>query len=73
VSFLEESYDLLVDYTQADNLIKQLIVAKSIAGITVGYADKMDDLYDFMIAINPKEVALFNKEMIHYLHILKLL
>jgi hypothetical protein len=73
LDFLSESYDLLIDYTQADNRIKQLIVASIKASLVVGYADKKDELYDFMISINTKEIEIFNKEMIHYLNILKLL
>jgi len=70
--FINQRYDLLIDYTQADSLQKQLIVALINAHFKVGYSDKKDSLYNFMISINPTEIKLFNKEMVRYLKILKL-
>lgn len=71
--FLKKRYDLLIDYTQADSLKKQLIVANIKAGFKVGYSDKKDSLYNFMIVVNPSEINLFNKELVRYLKILKLI
>jgi hypothetical protein len=69
---LNKKYDLLIDYTQADQQKKQLIVAICNAGFKVGFSDKKDELYDFMIAVNPSKVSLFNEELVRYLKILKL-
>ena len=73
LDFLKNRYDLLIDYTQADSLKKQLIVASINAGFKVGYSDKKDSLYNFMITVNPTEINLFNKELVRYLKILKLI
>ena len=71
--FLEESYDLLIDYTQADNAIKELVVSLIKAKLKVGYAETKDELYDIMISVISSEIELFNKEMINYLKIMKLI
>lgn len=71
--FISKSFDLLIDYTQADNLMKQLLVSKINASLKVGYSDKNNDLYDFMIDANPSKIDLFNYEMVKYLNILKLI
>lgn len=72
LEFLNRDYDLLIDYTQAENQMKQLIISEIKASFKVGYKDNKDELYDFMISVNPSEVALFTKEMIYYLKILNL-
>lgn len=71
--YLNETFDLLIDYTQADNQEKQLIISKIKAFLKVGYKDNKDELYDMTIQVNPSEVSLFNKEMVHYLSILNLI
>lgn len=73
LEFLNREYDLLIDFTQAENQGKQLIISEIKASFKVGYKDNKDELYDFMIGVNPAEVALFTKEMVHYLKILNLL
>jgi len=73
LEFLRKDYDLLIDYTQAKNQEKQLIISKINAPFKVGYKDNNDELYDFMINVNPSDITLFNKEMVHYLSILKLI
>jgi hypothetical protein len=71
--YLEKTYDILIDYTQADTTIKQLIVSNIDAIIKVGYSVEKDSLYNFMIHINPTEIESFNKELVRYLKILKLI
>ena len=70
---LAQDYDLLIDYTQADKQHQQLIVALCKARLKVGFMDKKDDLYNFMISVNPSKIGLFNQELVRYLKILKLL
>lgn len=71
--FHEKPYDLLIDYTQADNLKKQLIIAQINAFFKVGYSVEKDSLYDFMISVNPTQIKLFNTELVRYLKILKMI
>ncbi len=71
--FIKQPYDLLIDYTQADTQIKQLIVADINASFKVGNSKKNEKLYDLIIAVNPKEITQFNEELVRYLKILKLI
>jgi len=72
-AFLDNEFDLLIDYTLANNQKKQLIVAHIQAALKVGFLDTNDSLYDFMVDIESSEVSLFNKELVRYLTILKLI
>lgn len=72
-SFIKKPYDLLIDYTHADSLMRQLVVAKIVAKMKVGYSEKKKKFYDLLISVSPKEIDLFNKELVRYLKILKLL
>jgi len=71
VSFLENQFDMLIDYTNADTVFKKYLVAKSNAKFKVGLANIDNRLYDFMIALNTSDIKLFNKELVKYLKILK--
>lgn len=71
--FLDKKFDLLIDYTLANNLKKQFIVANIKAIVKVGFLDDNESLYDFMVEVNSSEISLFNKEMVRYLTILKLI
>lgn len=70
---INQPYDLLIDYTQADNQIKQLIVAKINASFKVGYSNNNEKYYNLIVAVNPNEIDKFNKEIVRYLKILKLI
>ena len=72
-AFLDQEFDLLIDYTLANNQKKQLIVAHIQAALKVGFLDNNDSLYDFMVDIESSEISLFNKELVRYLTILKLI
>jgi len=71
-SFLEHDFDLLIDYTLANNQKKQLVVARCKAALKVGFLDENESLYDFMIEVDSAEISMFNKELVRYLTILKL-
>ncbi len=73
ISFLNNKYDLLIDYTLANTKEKQLIVSIINASFKVGYINEKEELYDFMIDVSRSKIALFNKEMVHYLAILELI
>ncbi len=68
--FLDQNFDMLIDYTKANTVFKKHIVAKSKASFKVGYTEVDDRLYDFMIAVENEEIISFNKELIKYLKIL---
>ena len=71
--FIESHYDILIDYTATDSPIKKLIVAQINASFKVGCLDDNNELYDLRIKVDPKEIAVFNKELIRYLKILNLI
>ncbi len=71
--FIENHYDILIDYTAADSPIKKLIVAQINASFKVGCLDDNNELYDLRIKVDSKEIAVFNKELIRYLKILNLI
>jgi len=72
-NFMKKPYDLFIDYTPTDSLIRQLVVAQIVAKMKVGYSEKKKKFYDLLISVSPKEIDLFNKELVRYLKILKLL
>ncbi len=72
-NFISKPFDLLIDYTRADSLRRQLVVAQIKAKLKVGCSAKKKKFYDLLISVNPKEIKLFNKELVRYLKILKLI
>ena len=73
IKTLAETYDLLIDYTQVDLHIKKLVIPKIRAAFKVGFSEQNEELYDFMIAVASTEINTFNKELVRYLRILKLI
>lgn len=72
-SLLDANYDLLLDYTTADTIYKQLILSKVKALLKVGYMHENAGLYDFMIDVSRKDIRVFNDELLRYLSILGVL
>jgi hypothetical protein len=70
---LEKTFDLLVDYSSSDVIIKPLIVSSIKASFKIGFSVVNNELYDFVIAVEPNEISTFNKEVVRYLKILKIL
>jgi hypothetical protein len=70
-SFLDEKFDMLIDFTGANTIYSKYLVAKSNAIFKVGFYTDMKNLYNFMIAVSVNEVDNFNKELLKYLKILK--
>jgi len=70
---LEETFDLLIDYSHIDTKIKALIVPKVKATFKVGCASEEGDFYDFTLAIDTGEISDFNKEMVRYFDILNII
>ena len=70
---LNQEFDLLLDYTQNELEIKQLIVPIIKAVFKVSFSNKFPDLYDFMVETPPDGIKTFNAEIVRYLKILKLI
>lgn len=72
--FVDTDYDLLINYCSFDSVFANIIAVQSKAKFKVGFADeKLEDLYDFMIAIEGNKIDIFNDELAKYLQILELI
>jgi hypothetical protein len=70
-SFLNESFDMLIDYTFSNTIPKKFLATISKAKFKVGYANIDDRMYDLMINVTEDDTNKFNTELIKYLKILK--
>ncbi len=71
--FVEDSFDLLINYCNHDSVYTNLVLVKSKAKFKVGFLDEIyRDVYDFTIEIEGNKVDVFNDELAKYLKILKL-
>lgn len=71
LNFLDNDFDMLIDYTKSNTIFKKFLVTKSKAKFKVGYANIDQRLYDFMIAIENEGIRQFNTELVKYLKILR--
>ncbi|HFS66594.1 MAG TPA: hypothetical protein ENK67_00055 [Flavobacteriia bacterium] len=70
-NFLDQQFDMLIDYTGANTIYSEFLVAKSQAKFKVGHLVDKKNLYNFMISVPLDDIERFNKELIQYLKILK--
>ena len=71
---LGKTYDLLIDFTTADNPLKKLVTSMVKAPVKVGYFfDDTTNLYDIMINTPVNEVDAFVEELVRYLQIMGVL
>ena len=70
-TFINSEFDALISYYKQDNLELNLITARSKAKFKIGISDYDERLNDLIIDVKPKEIDLFEKELIKYLTILK--
>lgn len=68
-SYLNQPFDMLIDFTNNAEDYNNYLVAKSKAKFKVGYPNIDERLYDLMI--DSKSIKLFIDELIKYLKILK--
>ncbi len=72
--FVDTNYDLLINYCNHDSIFTTIIALQSNAKFKVGFAnEKLQELYDFMIAIDGNKIDIFNDELAKYLQILELI
>ncbi|WP_196889181.1 DUF6913 domain-containing protein [Aureivirga sp. CE67] len=69
--FVQKDFDLLVNFSDIDNLFINLVVLESKAKFKVGFPGIEDNLYQLMIACDTSQIPTFVKELKKYLHILK--
>lgn len=68
--FLAEEFDVLIGYYEGENEFLDALISQSKAKFKVGFAGSDDRLYDLMLAVKPKDTALFKSELKKYLRIL---
>ncbi len=71
VEFLDNDFDMLIDFTGAKTIFSQFLTARSKSKFKVGYAIGSSDLYDLLIAVPFDDIKKFNVELLKYLKILK--
>ncbi|WP_196892062.1 DUF6913 domain-containing protein [Aureivirga marina] len=68
--FIKKDFDLLINFSDIDNLYINLVVLLSKAKFKVGKPGIDDALYQLMIACDMTQIPTFVKELKKYLHIL---
>jgi len=72
-NILTNTYDLLINYSKVDNVYLNILLLQSKTIFRVGFAHLDKRLYDLLIKCESDEIALFHKELIKYLVILKIM
>ncbi len=65
-NLLNSEFDLLIDLS-VNNLLLNYLVVLSNAKFKVGFSNTDNRLYDFMIAVETKDVTIFSRELKKYL------
>lgn len=69
--FVKNEYDLLINYGFEENLYWNVITLQSQSHFKVGFATKIDGLYDLSISDETRDLDVLTSEMVKYLKILK--
>jgi len=70
-NFVSKEYDLLINFSDIDNLFTNIVVLLSKATFKTGFASNDTSLYQLMIACDHSQLIIFVQELKKYLHILK--
>lgn len=69
-NFIDENFDLLINYTKKSNLYVNLVTLFSKAKFKIGFAKIDDRLYDLMVKEPNYNIQVFHQEIYKYLSIL---
>lgn len=72
-NFLQNQYDLLIDFIAQSEPLKLLVVAKTQSVLKIGFAGNKPELYNILIDVLPEKIEVFMAELVKYLRILKLI
>lgn len=72
-SFVDTSFDLLINYCAEEIIYSQVIACKSKAKLKASFENEYASFYNLSINILGNKIDTFNKEIIKYLQILNLL
>ena len=71
--FVHRDFDLLVNYCDPALLFPKVIMLRSAAKMRAGFEDRANFFNDIAIKVPGNDIDGFNKELVKYLHILKLI
>ncbi len=71
--FIDNRYDLLIDYCNNDNVFARIICLKTNARLIAGFENEEFNMYDISIKLENNRIDTFNEELTKYLQILNLL
>jgi len=69
-SFTDQDFDLLINYSDLENYLTQVLILQSKAKLKAGFFKENIDLYDISIKTNDNKIVVFNEELRKYLRIL---
>ena len=72
IEFIEEPFDLLINYNAKENCYLNLVMQQSIADLKVGFASTDNRILDLIINVEGQNKQTFNEELFKYLRILKI-
>ncbi|MCL5246175.1 hypothetical protein M4I21_10180 [Cellulophaga sp. 20_2_10] len=70
LEFLDNEYDLLINYYAEDNLLLQLMTVQAKARLKVGFGEVDEKLNDLILNVPIKDFSIFKKELGKYLSVL---
>jgi len=71
--FIYYPFDVLINYSKMNNPYLNMVVVSAKAKFKVGYESLDNRLYHFMLSLQINSETTFNKELVRYLKILKIL
>ena len=71
--FVSRDFDLLVNYCDPELLFPKVIMLKSAAKMRAGFEHEANFFNDIAINVRGNDIDGFNRELLKYLHILKLI
>ncbi len=69
-AFTEKNFDLLINYSDPNSYLIQLLMIKSKAKLKAGFFKENIDFYDISIKTKDNKIPVFNKELRKYLEIM---
>ena len=71
--FVKRDFDLLINYCEPSHLYPKVIMLRSIAKMRAGFDHESNFFNDISIKVQGNDIDTFNKELLKYLQILKLI
>jgi hypothetical protein len=72
-AFIDQDFDLLINYSDIDHYLIQVLLLRSKAKLKAGFFREDHDFYDISIKTPDNKIVVFNEELSRYLKIMGLL